>query len=539
MKYNIPRQQLHHYAFLFGLAFLVSCLPLSKYLLSVSQFFLIANWLIEGDFKKKYGKLIQKPALLLFASLLLVYTFSLLYSQNFEAGLVKVKNVLPVLVLAIIIGTSEPLSKVHTKWLLTLFSVAVSVASLYCITRYLNEAGRYEDNFRKISVFMNHVVFSMMINMAIAVFLYFTFYNRYQVPRIWRLAYFLAATGLTAFLFFLSSVTGMVTFMFMILVFTLNITRVKASVPVRNVIFILLTLVFIVPFIWLFHTYQNNFNAEPPDPDELEMVTPGGHPYTHDLSTGIQDNGHFSDIYICEPELQRQWNRISNIPYDQPDRRGQAIDGTVKRYLTSLGLRKDSVGLSKLSATDIQNIEKGLANFRFQSKPGIKQRIYETLWEIQVFLKSGYVQRHSMGQRFAFYKTAVAAIKNHFLFGVGIGDMQDTMLKEARKTRLYVDPRWEGQPHNQFLSFLLAFGIIGSIWIFYSWIHATLLSGASKNLLFNMFSLIMLVIMLVGDPIHSYFSVMFFAFFGSLFFAETHEKKPADRNDLQAFSGLL
>lgn len=529
MKLNIPRQQLHRYAYLFGLAFLVSCLPLSKYLLSVAQFFLIANWLIEGHLSQKFRNLTQKPALLLFASLFLVYAFSLLYSHNFEAGFTKVKNVLPVLVLALIIGTSEPLSKVHTKWLLTLFFVAVAAASLVCITRYLTNTAQYDDNFRKISVFMHHVVFSMMINMAISVLLYFTFYNRYPAHLIWRLVYISAAAVLAAFLFFLGSVTGMVTFLFVILVFVLNLTRAKAAVPVQNVIFILTALAVIAPVVWLFRTYQENFNAEPPDPAQLEIVTPGGHPYTHDLSTGLQDNGYFTDIYICEPELQRQWNRISKIPYDQLDGRGQAIFGTVKRYLTSLGLRKDSVGLCMLTPHDIQKIEKGLANYKFQSKPGIRQRIYETLWEIQVLSKSGYVQRHSLGQRFAFYKTAASAIRNHLLFGVGIGDMQDAMLEEARKTRLNVDPRWAGQPHNQFLSFLLAFGIFGFAWILYSWIKAALISGAFRNLLFNMFWLIVWITMLVSDPIHSYFSIMFFAFFGCLFFAETNEKKPADR----------
>ncbi|MFO7370378.1 MAG: O-antigen ligase family protein [Bacteroidales bacterium] len=525
MKLTIPRQQLHRYAYLFGLAFLVSCLPLSKYLLSVVQFFLIANWLIEGNFRQKLHNLVQKPALLLFASLFLVYACSLIYSQNFEAGFVKVKNVLPVLVLALIMGTSEPLSKVHTKWLFILFSVAVSVAALICIAHYLTDAEQYEDDFRKISVFMNHVVFSMMINMAITILLYLSFYNRYPAHRIWRLVFISAAAGLAAFLFFLGSVTGMVTFLLIILVFVVNMARAKAAVPLRNVVFILTATAWIAPVVWLFLTYQENFNAEPPDPTQLEMVTPGGHPYTHDLLTGIQDNGHFSGIYICEPELQRQWNRISKISYDQLDGRGQAIFGTVKRYLTSLGLRKDSVGLSMLTPHDIQKIEKGLANYKFESKPGIRQRIYETLWEIQVLLKSGYVQRHSLGQRFAFYKTAASVIRNHMLFGVGIGDMQDAMLEEARKSRLYVDPRWEGQPHNQYLSFLLAFGIFGFAWIFYSWVHATLLSGAFRNLLFNLFWLIMLVTMLVGDPIHSYFSVMFFAFFGCLFLAETHKKK--------------
>ncbi len=529
MELNIPRQRLHRYAYLFGLAFLASYLPLSKYLLSVAQFFLIANWLIEGNFRQKYQNFLQKPALLLFASLFVVYAVSLLYSQNIEAGLVKVKNVLPVLVLALIFGTSEPLSKVHTKWLLTLFSLSVSVAALICFIRYASAADQYEDNFRKISVFMHHIVFSMMINMAISVFLYFAFYNRYPVHRIGRLACIAAAGGLASFLLFLGSVTGIVTLFIVVLSMVVNITWLQTGALVHAAVITLTAIALIAPAAILFHTYQENFNSDPPDPADLAMLTQGGRPYAHDLSKGIQDNGHFSDIYICEAELQKQWNQISKIPYDQLDGRGQAINGTVKRYLTSLGLHKDSVGLSRLTNTDIRNIEKGLANYKFQSKPTIKQRIYETLWEIQVIIKSGYVQHHSLGQRIVFYRTAVSVIKKHLLFGVGIGDIQESMLEEARKTKLYVDPRWEGQPHNQYLSLLLAFGILGFAWFFYSWIHAAMLSGGFRNLLFNLFWLIMLISMLVGDPIHSYFPIMFFAFFGCLFLAETHEKKPANR----------
>lgn len=524
MKPSIPRQQLHRHAYLFGLAFLVSCLPLSKYLMSIAQFFLIANWLIEGNFRQKFRNILQKPALLLFASIFLVYALSLINSQNFEAGLVKVKNVLPVLVLTLVFGTSEPLSKVHTKWLLTLFSLAVVTAAMICIIRYYAEAVQYENNFRKISVFMNHVVFSMMINMAISVLLYFSFYSRYPATLLLKVLFLFMASVLAAFLFFLSSVTGIVIFIVIIVIFVFNLSYARAVSLVRYVVIPVTTIALISIVSFLFQTYQTNFNSPLPEPADLELVTSGGHPYTHDLSTGIQDNGHFSDIYICEPELQRQWNKISRISYDQLDGRGQAINGTVKRYLTSRGLRKDSVGLTRLTSQDILNIEKGLANFKFQNKPGITQRIYETLWEIQVMIKSGYVQRHSIGQRIAFSRTAVAIIRNHVLFGVGIGDIQDAMLEEARKNRLYVDPRWEGQPHNQYLSLLLAFGIFGFVLIFYSWIHAVLLSGAFRNLLFNLFWLIMLITMLVGDPIHSYFSTMFFAFFGCLFFAENHKK---------------
>jgi O-antigen ligase len=529
MIINIPREELHQKVYLFGLALLVCCLPLSKYMLSISQFLLAANWIMEGDFRQKARTMLQKPAMLLFSSLFFVYAASLLFSENSDAALLKIKNVLPVLVLTIVMGTSKSLSDKQTKWLLLLFSGAVLIAAMVCTLNFIVEIIPVDGNFRKISLFMIHIVFSMMIVMAICILFYFTFYKRYTSGNLEKFLYLTGAFLLILFLFFLKSFTGILIFLTVTIVFALNLAIKRNHSVTRIVLFILVSISVLAPMGFIIHAYNKNFTTKPPKLTDLEATTANGNPYSHNLATGIQENGHFSDIYICEPELLKEWNKISRIPYHQTDGRGQAIFGTVKRYLTSLGLRKDSAGLSKLSRNDIDRIEKGLANYKFGDKPDFYQRIYETLWEVQVFTKTGYVQHHSLGQRFAFYRIAAIIIRDHPWIGVGIGDMQDAMLAEAGNNKLYVDPRWEGQPHNQFLSFLLAFGILGFLWIMYSWIQAVLLVRAHKQLLFNLFAIIMLISMLVVDPLHSYFCIMFFAFFGNLFLSDTHtaEKEEA------------
>ena len=103
----------------------------------------------------------------------------------------------------------------------------------------------------------------------------------------------------------------------------------------------------------------------------LERFTANGNPYTHNANTGALENGHYIDLYVCEPELTKEWNRISRVPYDSLDRRGQPVSLTIRRYLTSKGLRKDSPALSKLNPADIQRIENGLANYRFRENPGL------------------------------------------------------------------------------------------------------------------------------------------------------------------------
>ena len=175
------------------------------------------------------------------------------------------------------------------------------------------------------------------------------------------------------------------------------------------------------------YTWYHNFTSDPVNPALLETHTQNGNPYAHDTASGILENGHYVDLYICEEELEQEWNKLSDMPYGRFDLKGQVISSTIKRYLTSKGLRKDSAGLHALTSSDLFNIEKGQANFRFHDNPGIYQRLYETLWEIHVYIRIGFVQEHSIGQRLAFYRTALSLIREKPWNGTGPGDVYNLM----------------------------------------------------------------------------------------------------------------
>jgi O-antigen ligase len=180
-------------------------------------------------------------------------------------------------------------------------------------------------------------------------------------------------------------------------------------------------------------------------------------------------------------------------------------------------MRKDSAAISKLGEKDIRLIENGIANCRFHENPDLYQRLYETLWEIQIFHKTGYVQQHSLGQRLAFMKIATSVIRNHPWTGVGTGDVYDAMVASARVSDWNVDPKWEGKPHSQYFFYLLAFGILGFLWIMFSLVYGAILSRSYRHLLFNIYAGIILLSMLTLDTMESYDSVVFFSFFFSLF----------------------
>ena len=79
-----------------------------------------------------------------------------------------------------------------------------------------------------------------------------------------------------------------------------------------------------------------------------------------DLKDTTTENGFFLWENIAQKELERTWNRKSKrISFNSKDKKNQPVKATLYRFLTSKGLNKDSVGLSKLTKNEIQKIENG------------------------------------------------------------------------------------------------------------------------------------------------------------------------------------
>lgn len=517
MNLSFSRNAFHRQVYLMGLFLLVCSLPLSRYLLSISQFVLVINWIASGKLREKSTALLHHRSLLLFASLFAVYAIGLLHTGNPTIGLDHVINALPLLALPVVVGTSPPLTARNLRQIVVIFSGAVLTASLVCFIRYLLYGLPVEGDFRSVSLFMRHIRFALLVLMAIFGMLYLLYEPQRTFFRGERLLYGWVACLLIAFLFFLRSSTGILIFMLLTPVFLLNRAFLCHPPVVRNLILLfvagILTFLTVIPAI----TYRQNFIAKPVVGVSLESHTAGNRPYVHDTRSGALENGYYIDLYVCEPELRQEWNRISAIPYDGFDRKGQPLAFTLKRYLTSMGYRKDSVAVRMLDPEAIARIEHGLANCHFREDPGLSQRLYETLWEIQLLLKTGYVLQHSMGQRLAFIKAAKDLLRKQLWTGTGTGDVFGDMLQSARKNGLEIDPTWEGKPHNQFLFYLLAFGLPGTVYILFCLVYPVIAARTYRHLLFNLFAGIMLLSMLALDTLESYDSMVFFAFFYTVF----------------------
>jgi hypothetical protein len=511
------RADIHNKIYLAGLALLGISLPVSLFMMSVSELLLSANWVLEGNFKKKLQILKQRKSLLLIISIYLLHAIGLLYSNDFQYALHDLRIKLPFLALPIIIGTSEQLSGKQIKYILLLFISTVIVSS-FISTAILFDLTKIEVNdIREISPFISHIRFALLVNMAIFSLLYYIFFNTSNKSYLrGKVIYIIAAIWLIIFLFLLQSFTGILIFI-IITPFIIIVWAIKQKNPISKTT-VILALIAGLSLITLYiaMSVRKFYSVEEIDPKNIDKYTVNGNKYFHDFNYKVLENGNYVRIYICEKELRNEWNKRSEYDYDGKDKKGQNINQTLIRYLTSKGLRKDSAGVSKLTKEDIRLIENGYSNYIFKSKLGIYPRIYQIIWEIDTYKKLGNPSGHSITQRFEFQKNAIQIIKKHFWIGVGTGDVLQAFNIQYNISNSPLAKRWRLKAHNQLITFFLTFGVFGFIWIMFSLIYPIFYEKKHRSLLFIIFFMIALFSMLNEDTLETHAGISFFSYFYAL-----------------------
>ncbi len=507
----------HRNMYLFGLVWLGASLPLSIYTTSLAEILLLANWIIEGKFHGKWEVFRNRESLWLISSIFLVHLLGLWGTSDLQYALHDLRIKLPLLILPLIIGTTELLTRKELKIVLLFFIAGTTVSSLISTIILLGWVDYPYNNIEQISLFVHHIRFSLMVDISIFILFYFLFSDAYQSGRKEQLVYLILAIWLIIFLFLLKALTGIVIFFVTSFVLgLLGITRLKKSLLRQSFIILCITLPLIV-IGYLAKQIMDFYPGKELDPTQLESHSPSGNPYKHYPEKKQLENSNYVWIYICEPELQKHWNQRSGIPYEAYDKMGHEIKYTLIRYLTSLDLRKDSSGVHALTEKDIAAIESGVANHRFTDKIGIGPRIYQVIWELDLFFKGGNPSGHSVSQRLVYFRTAIQIIKENFWSGVGTGDVQQAFYKAYEKMDSPLGKNFRRRAHNQYLTFFVTFGVFGFLWILFALITPIFLEKKWGNWLFLMFFLIGFLSMLNEDTLETHSGISFFSYFYALF----------------------
>lgn len=499
-----------------GLILMVVGLPVSLFLTSLSQFVLAGSFFLEGNFLEKFRRFFRNRIALLTAGIWFIHLIGLLWTTDMAEGLKDLRIKLPVLILPIILSGSRPLSKKEFKAVLLFFISGVLAGTLISIAVLTGIIPREIRDIRDIFIFnISHIRFALFTCLSIIGCGWLAFKNGLSNSDGWKPLYLLLMAWFIAFLIIAESVTGIIILIILALA-GLAVTGIRSKkTAVKLASFMLLAA---VPFVIFLagEKLHDEFNRKQPLVYSFSDTTAEGNTYYFDLEHTGYENGYPVWIYICDPELQREWEKASDIPYDSLDNRGQPVRYTIIRYLASKGLRKDAAGFSSLSPNEIKNIENGIANSELINGPGLWTRLKEVAWEIEQYRAGADPSGHSVTQRLEFWKAAIHLIRKSPLTGTGTGDMPAEFKKSYKELKSQLQPEFQLRSHNQFLAVTVALGLAGLLYFMIALFYPLTIASLRADWLFTGFWLIFFLSMLTEDTLETQPGATFYGLFLSL-----------------------
>lgn len=550
-KINWGKDSAYHLA----LFLLMASIPLSKYTTSMSEFALTALWLwygvntshlhgLKSDDLFKHGKWISilgitlkeiliafidkikkfgrnKPALVI-ASLYLMLVIGLIWTEDLHYALKDLRTKLPLLILPLFLSTGPKVSTKTLNWMLFGFSLALLGGTIYRLILLFNLPVA---DSRNIAAHISHIRFSLNLVMS-GFSLIYLFRKKFFGSLGLNIFLLLLAAWFILFMVYMQYDTGVVLTVIVtvalafILAFRQSGTRWRVALIIISLLLALLPSLYIASVIHEFRSVERVYFYK------LDHFTKNGNLYTHDTTNFVVENGKYPGLYICDKELREGWNRLSDVPFDGFDHKKQLLRSTLIRYMASKDLRKDSTGLLALTPKDIKSIESGIANYKSTSGFNIKTQIYNYLIAYRNYCYLGDPNSGTLVQRLEYWRTSWLIFRNHPLIGVGTGDLPAAFKKQYEKMNSPLKPEFRRRSHDQYLSTLVAFGLLGFIWFIFALVYPPVKLKGFRYYYFVVFYIIALVSMITEDTIESQAGVTFFAFFLCLFLlAWQHDEK--------------
>ncbi|MDP2386932.1 MAG: O-antigen ligase family protein [Bacteroidota bacterium] len=483
-------------------------MPLSSFLMSVGQFVLLGNWIIEGDFKRKWNVMRTSKVLWVMSSFYLLHLIGLLWTSDFAYASNDLRIKLPLLWFPLLFITSKQKpTKKEVEGLLWLFVSAVFIATIVSTLVWLGLTKHKVVDIRDISIFNSHIRFALMIVLVIC----FLIHGYFKSGKwFWFLIKAVLIAWFVVFLGIMQSFTGIVILGVVIVYYSALFLKSLKRPVVKVGAFLIIGL--FAAFVAHLVIKEIKEQQVPVKPIVRQEKTINGNKYYNNPKSTEAENGNLIWANVCADEIEAQWNKRSSIKFLEKDKKGNEIGFTIIRYLSSKGLNKDSTGISMLSKEDIALIEKGTTNYLYTNKSGIEKRIHEVIYEYDSYKQGKDPTGHSFMMRLEFWRVGMEIIKRKWLCGVGTGDVQRAYTYQYVYSNTKLNEKWRLRSHNQFMAITISFGIIGLI-VFLMYLFYPIYMIKQKHFLFGAFILISLFSMLNEDTLETQAGATFFGFF--------------------------
>lgn len=474
----------------------------SVFVANMAWVFLFANWVAEWNWRERFAGFRHNRLLHAVLILAAVHLLWLIGTQDMAYALNDIRKKLPLIAIPLVILTSKPLDSKERLNVGLAYTAAVLTVSVIGFVRYLTIP---DLPYRDIVPYISHIRFGLNVCMTLALLAYTAL--RHRQPWLYGLNLALSL-WLLFFLFLLHAYTSFViliaTPVILFFCYRRRLERRTRAIAAAIIVFAAAAIIGTSCYYCL-----DYYRLRPLSIQEQPACTANGNPYLH-RNDGLVENGNYIHNYVCEQEMRQEWAKLSSYPFDSVTPVGYTIYPALLRYLNGLGVTKDSLGMTRLTPCDIAAIEKGIANPVYQ-QPGLRKMFYVLCYEYENYRCYRSISNFSMLQRFDLWRAGWQVFLRHPLLGVGTGDVPDELHHELHRAG---SPLADTQlhTHNQYLNFLIAFGIIGFGIIAYFFLRALRPQfTAHSSQLFAAFLCILLISFISEDTLETLAGITFAA----------------------------
>ena len=476
--------------------------------MSISLIGLTLNWVLELDFQLKWKKIKdQKYLPIIFSGLFLIELFWLPISKDITIGLNVLRIKLPLLLLPLIIGSCASFSKREWKTVINTFFIGILVSTIWVFLVSLEILPTKKDSgtVRDASIFMSHIRYSVLLSFSAVLILCLAFKN--LISKLIAIIIFLWLLFLIFKLATITAILGL-SFVLLFIVFLFSSKNKNKIVYIAGIA----CLFFLVGFYTT--AIVSDFYHLKSKKRSLLTHSKGGEKYQQDFQDATTENGFYLWENIAQKELERAWNRKSKFSFNSKDKKNQPIKATLYRFLTSKGLNKDSVGLSKLTKNEILKIENGETSF--VSYNNFEKRIRSLLYQKESRKKNSDSNNQTINQRVVFWKAGIDIFLNQPAFGHGPGGAKTQFKKYYKNRKTNLNKSNQLLAHNQFITQAINLGALGTIiWLFIMF-YSFLKVEKEMYLFFVPYLILMFFAFMSDDMLEVQAGVTIFSFFGTL-----------------------
>ena len=492
--------KIHRTVYIALLCLLTVFMTTSVFLTNLVWFLLLANWVAEWNWREKFRDFRHQYALHAILALAGVYLLWSIGCENTGQTLEVLRIKMPLLAIPLVALTSTPLQRKEALSVAVCYVGTVFVVSLMGLWRYLTLPGLA---YRDIVPHISHIRFGLNVCLCIVLLAYIAYHH----PRPWMVA--TAGVGiawLLCFLLLLRAYTAFIALLALALVLPIAYRKRLSTAAGWVTIGFGIAVWLSVAFVALYYHHEYYTPVAPSSQTERPLLTANGNAYLH-RNDGLIENGNYVHQYVCEKEMRTEWAKLSDYPFDSLTPVGYTVYPALLRYLNALGATKDSVGMQRLRASDVAAIEQGIANPVYLQR-GPRKMFYVLFYEYENYRCFRSVSNFSTLQRIELWEAGWHVAKRHPLVGVGTGDVDDVCHEELVAMQ---SPLAESHLHlhNQYLTFLVAFGALGTLAIAFFFLRAWRKGRMCRSALFTAHLVIVLVSFMADNTLSTLAGITF------------------------------